>query len=50
MNQDKREGSYSGIGKKRWYNLGRRRIGIHGRKNLCTKQPEDQGGNSKGKP
>ena len=23
---------------------------IHGRKNLCTKQQEGQGGNSKGKP
>ena len=49
-NQDKREGSYPGIGKKRWYNLGRRWIGIHGGKNLCTKQQEGQGGNSKEKP
>ena len=39
-NQDKREGSYPDIGKKRQYNLRRKWIGIHGRKNLCTKQQE----------
>ena len=49
-NQDKREESYPGIGKKQRYNLGRRWIGIYGRKNLCTKQQEGQGRNSKGKP
>ena len=29
--------------------MGRRQSGIHGRKNLCTKQQQDQGGNSTGK-
>ena len=47
---NKGEGSGSSIGKERQSNLGRRQSGIHGRKNLCTEQQEDQGGNLEGKP
>ena len=47
---DKGERSYSSIGKERQSNLGRRWSGIHGRKNLCTKQQEDKGRNLEGKP
>ena len=33
---NKGEGIRSSIGKERWSNLGRRRSGIYGRKNLCV--------------
>ena len=46
---NKREGSCSSIEERGQSNLGRRWSGIHGRKNLCTKQQKDQGGNSEGK-
>ena len=47
---NKGERSCSSIGKERRSNLGRRQSGIHGRKNLYTKQQEDQGGNLERKP
>ena len=46
---DKRERSSPGIGEERWSNLGRRRNHLHGWKDLCTKQQENQEDNSKGK-
>ena len=36
--RNKRERSCPNIGERRWPNLERRQSGVHGRKNLCTKQ------------
>jgi len=47
---NKGEGSYSSSGKERQSNLERRWSGIHGRKNLYTKQQEDKGRNLEGEP
>ena len=47
--QYKRKGSSPSIGKTRWINMGRRQSSVHGRKNLCTKQQKNQGGNTEGK-
>ena len=46
--QHERKRSNLEVGKTRQIDMGRRWSGIHRRKNLCTKQQEDQGGNSKG--
>ena len=47
---NKGEGTRSSIEERGQSNLGRRWSGIHRRKNLYTKQQEDQGRNSKEKP
>ena len=46
---DKRERSSPGIGEERQSNLGRRQNRLHGWKDLCTEQQENQGDNPKEK-
>ena len=46
---DEREKSCSNTEERGQSNLGRKWSGVYGRKSLCTKQQEDQGGNSEGK-
>ena len=46
---DKRERSSPGIGEERQSNLGRRQNCLHGWKDLCTEQQENQGDNPKEK-
>ena len=46
---NERKRGYLGTEERGWSNLERRQSGVHGRKNLCTKQQEDQGGNLKRK-
>ena len=46
---DKRERSNPGIRKEGQFNLGRRRNHLHGWKDLCTEQQENQGDNLKEK-
>jgi len=47
--QYKKTRSSEGIGKREWPSMGGQWSGIHGRKNLCSKQPEDSRTSSIGK-